>query len=138
MDNEFDNFWNNSVNQDEYRNDEHRNKEIKNYIYALLIILALGILYFCTRGESYERGDRVEVVETTMGVAAYEYAADIAHAANHEDKLTMLEYLNDGRGRVVYAGTRGRFIYEKGGMLEIKFDDDIRNWWVPKETVVKR
>lgn len=133
MDNEFDNFWNNSANQDEYRN-----KEIKNYIYASLIILALVILYFCTRGESYERGDRVEVVENTMGVAAYEYAGDIAHAANHEDKLTMLEFLNDGRGRVVYAGTRGRFIYEKGGMLEIRFDDDIRNWWVPKETVVKK
>ena len=132
MNNEFDSIWNSNVDQDAVNN-----REVKNYLYAGLIILVLLIFYFCTRGESYERGDRVEVVETIMAVADYEYSKTIAHAASHDDKLTIMEYLNDGRGRVVYPGVRGKFIYEKGGMLELRFDDDIRNWWVPKESVRK-
>lgn len=134
VDDGLDKFWYEMVSQQQ---ETEKKREAKNYLYAGLIILGIILLYFCTRVEGYERGDRVKVIETTLAVAKYEYDEGLVHAANHEDQITVLEYLNDGKAKVIDAGTQGKFIYRMGGMMEIKFDGDLRNWWVPAKTVVK-
>ncbi|MBD5355834.1 MAG: hypothetical protein HDR88_02360 [Bacteroides sp.] len=108
----------------------------KRIIFYVLIVICCLWAFIKADMDTLERGDTVRINEQTFGTSHYKIHEQLGSAAYHDDKIAILQLIDDGKARYIPRGAKGKVIMDASNWVEIRFDDDpLHNWWVKKRCV---
>lgn len=126
--------------REQYEQKEQTRRGIKRLIWIVAGIIFVVWVAVGSKDNYgvYQRGDIIKMKVENFATRTYEYDSELGQNALHEDQIAILQMMYDEKVRMVPAGTKGKVIMDKGGLVEVKFEDDpIRNWWVRKSLTTK-